>query len=74
MFLFADHVHDKLSGRKITGLISVVGPTPTTWSSNRQTSVQTYTFVDEFTALKKAVEEAVMLRYHLWSMGVKVNR
>ena len=35
--------------------------------------MQTSTFGAEFTALKKAVEEAVMLRYYLRSMGIKVE-
>ena len=51
----------------------MVGSTPIIWESKRQTSVQTSTFGAEFTALKKAVEKSIMLRYHLRSMGVKVN-
>ena len=43
------------------------------WLSKRQACVQTSTFGAEFTALKKAVEEAVMLRYYLRSMGIKVE-
>ena len=42
--------------------------------SFRQTSVQTSTFGSEFTALKKAVEVAITIRYHLRSMGVKVTK
>ena len=34
--------------------------------------MQTYTFGDKFTILKKSVEEAVVLRLHLRSMGLKV--
>ena len=74
MFVDADHAHDKLSGRSITGLLAMVGSTPTYWASKRQTSVQTSTFGAEFTALKKAVEEVIALRYHLRSMGVKVSK
>ena len=50
-----------------------MGSTPTTWSAKRQTSVQTSTFVAEFIALKRAVEEAITIRYHLRSMGVVVS-
>jgi len=50
-----------------------VGSTPVYWKSTRQTSVQTSTFGSEFTALKKAVEVAVTIRYYLISMGVKVE-
>jgi hypothetical protein len=52
----------------------VVGSTPVIWSSKRQPCVQTSTFGAEFTALKKGVEEAVALRYHLRAMGVKVSK
>ena len=39
----ADHVHDRVTGRSIPGIISVLGSTPTTCSSKRQISVQIYT-------------------------------
>ena len=74
IFCDSDHGHDKVTGRSITGLISFVGSTPVTWQSKRQSSVQTSTFGAEFVALKKAVEEAVEIRYHLRSMGVKVSK
>ena len=57
--------HEKVTGRSITWLFSVVGSTPTTWSSKRQTAVQTSKFSSEFTALKKAVEVFFIIRYHL---------
>ena len=74
IFCDSDHGHDKVTGRSISGILSFVGSTPTTWHSKRQSSVQTSTFGAEFVALKKAVEEAVTLRYHLRSMGVKVSK
>ena len=74
IFVDSDHGHDKVTGRSITGLIGFVGSTPTIWSSKRQASVQVSTFGAEFTALKKAVEEAVSIRYYLRSMGVKVTK
>ena len=74
IFIDADHAHDKISGRSITGLLAMLGSTPITWRSKRQTSVQTSTFGAEFTALKAGVEEAITIRYHLRSMGVKVSK
>ena len=74
MFVDAHHGHDKVAGRSITGLFSVVGSTPTTWSSKLQTAVQTSTFGAEFTALKKDFKESFMLWYHLRSMGIKVSK
>ena len=70
----SDHGHDRKTGRSITGMISFVGQTPIYWSSKRQGAVQTTTFGAEFTALKKAVEEAVTMRYYLRSMGVLVTK
>jgi len=74
IFVDADHGHDKVTGRSITGLIALVGSTPVIWSSKQQSCVQLSTFGAEFTALKKAVEEAAALRYHLRSMGIKVEK
>ena len=74
IFVDADHGHDRKTGRSITGLVVMVGSTPIVWRSKRQSCVQTSTFGAEFTALKLAVEEAVTIRYHLRSMGVRINQ
>jgi len=74
IFVDSNHGHDRLTGRSITGLISFVGRTPIYYMSKRQSSVQTPTFGAEFVALKKAVEEAITLRYYLRSMGIKVTK
>jgi hypothetical protein len=74
IFVDANHAHDKVTGRSVTGLFCFVGSTPVSWRSKRQASVQTSTFGAEFTALKKAVEEGITLRYYLRSMGIKVAK
>ena len=73
IFVDADHAHDKVTGRSITGLFTFIGSTPATWGAKRQTAVATSTFSAEFMALKRAVEESVTLRYHLRSMGIQVT-
>ena len=55
VFVDAEHRHEKVTGRLINGLFSVVVSTPTTWSSKCQTTVQTSTFGAKFTAPKKDV-------------------
>eukprot|EP00957_Ditylum_brightwellii_P044478 3374267-Ditylum_brightwellii.AAC.1 len=70
LFCNSDHGHDKMTGQLITGIMSVVGSTPATWTAKRQMAVHTSTFQAEFRALKKAVEEAVMMRYQLRLMGM----
>ena len=74
IFVDANHGHDKITRRSITGLFDIVGSTLMMWSSKRQPSVQTLTFGSEFTALKNGVENAITLRYHLRSMGVPVTK
>ena len=73
IFSDADHGHDRKTGRSITGTLGLVGCTPVVWKSSRQSSVQTSTFGAEFLALKTAVENAILIRYYLRSMGVKVQ-
>jgi hypothetical protein len=63
-----------MTGRSITGLFCFVGSTPVLWTSQRQASVQTSTFGAEFTALKKAVEQTITIRYYLRYMGVQVSK
>jgi hypothetical protein len=70
----ANHAHDKVTGQSVTGLFCFVGSTPVLWKSQRKASVQTSTFGAEFTALKKAVEQTITIRYYLRSMGVKVSK
>jgi Reverse transcriptase (RNA-dependent DNA polymerase) len=74
IFVDANHAHDKVTGRSVTGLFCFVGSTPVSWRSKRQASVQTSTFGAEFTTLKKAVEEGITLRYYFRSMGIKVAK
>jgi len=74
VFCDSDHAHDLVTGRSITGIIAFVGSTPIYWKSTRQTSVQVSTFGSEFTALRKAVEVAITIRYHLRSMGVNIEK
>ena len=74
IFTDANHAHDKTTGKSITGFISFIGRTPIYWMAKRQGAIQTSTFGAEFCALKKAVEEAITLRYYLRSIGVHVTK
>ena len=74
IFVYAKHGRDKVTGRSITGLFSVVVSTPTKISSKNQTTVKTSTFGAELTVLKNAVKESVMLRYHLISTSINVPK
>jgi len=73
IFVDANHGHDLITGKSVTGLILFVGRTPIKYFTKRQSTVQTSTFGAEFISLKRAVEEAITVRYYLRSMGVKVT-
>jgi hypothetical protein len=40
VFCDADHGHDKVTGRSITGILGLVGSTPIVWSASRQNCIQ----------------------------------
>ena len=73
IFVDSDHGHDRRAGRPTKGTIGLIGSAPASWLSKRQSAVQTATFGAEFTALKRAVEEAVLLRCYMRSLGVMVT-
>ena len=74
IFVDSNHGHDKVTGKSITGIVSLLGSTPANWYAKRQSSCLTSTFGAEFISLKKAVEEAVALRCYCRSFGMKVTR
>lgn len=74
IFCDADHGHDKVTGKSITGLFVFLGSAPTSWSSRRQTSVSTSTYGAELMALKSAVEEERATRTFLRLLGVSLGR
>ena len=72
-FVDADHAHDLVTRRSITGLIIFLGKTQICFTPKRQTSISTSTYGAEFNALRTATEEIIALRYALRSMGVQVH-
>ena len=74
MFVDSNYGHDEVTGNSINRLISLLGSIPVNWFAKRQSSCFTSTFGAEFTSLKKAVEEALVLRHHYRSFGMKVAR
>ena len=68
----ADHAHDKMTRRSITGILGYVGRTPVLWMSKRQGAIATSTYAAEFMALRTATEEAISLRYMLRCLGVPI--
>jgi hypothetical protein len=72
VFFDADHAHDHVTRRSISGIIVFVGSTPVLWHSKRQGCIATSTYCAEFVAMRQAVEEAISIRYMLRCLGVPV--
>ena len=68
----ADHAHDKMTRRSITGILGYVGRTPVLWLAKRQGAIATSTYAAEFMALRTATEEAISLRYMLRCLGIPI--
>ena len=74
IFFDSDHAHDKVTGRSIPDIITMVGRTPITWKLRRQGAIATSTYGAEFSAMRLATEEAHIIRYMLRSLGIKVEK
>ena len=74
VFFDADHAHDHVTRRSISGLIVFVGSTPVIWTSKRQGCIATSTYCAEFISMRSAVEEAISIRYMLRCLGVPVTK
>ena len=68
----ADHAHDLITRRSLTGMLVYVGSTPVAWSAKRQGCVATSTYAAEFMALKEATEQAINIRYYLRCLGIPI--
>jgi hypothetical protein len=71
VFFDADHAHDHVTCRSITGLIVFVGSTPILWHSKRQGCIATSTYCAEFISMRSGVEEAISIRYMLRCLGIR---
>ena len=72
IFFEADHAHDHVTRRSISGIIVFIGSTPVMWQSKRQRCIATSTYCAEFIAMRSAVEEAISIPYMLRCLGVPV--
>ena len=74
IFVDSNHGNEKVTGKSLTGLMSLLGSTPANGFSKRQSSCLTLTFGAEVVSLKKAVEEAVAMSCCCRSFGVKITK
>jgi hypothetical protein len=72
-YVDADHAHDQLTRRSVTGIIILVNNTPIKWLSKRQKTVESSTYGSEMVASRIATDMVIALRYNLRMLGVPVD-
>ena len=68
-----NHIHDQVTHRSVSGVISFVGLTPISWEGKRQGTINICSYSPEFCSRRVANEEAITLRYMLKSLCVPVK-
>jgi hypothetical protein len=58
----ADHAHDLVTRRSITGILIILNNTPVRWISKRQKTVETSTYGSELVASRIAKELILEVR------------
>ena len=69
-YVDADHAHDLVTRRSITGALLYLNSTPIKWYSKRQNTVETSTYGSELVAARIATELIMEMRYKLRMLGV----
>ena len=73
VYVDADHAHDQLTRRSVTGIVLLVNNTPVKWVSKRQKTVETSTYGSELVAARIATDLIIEYRYTLRMLGVPVD-
>jgi hypothetical protein len=70
----ADHAHDHVTRKSITGILVFIGSTPIIAKSSRQGSVESSTYSAEFNSARAATELIIGLRLLLKSIGIAQDK
>jgi hypothetical protein len=73
VYVDADHAHDLVTRRSITGNLVMLNNRPIRWVSKRQKTVETSTYGSELVASRVATELILEIRYMLRSLGVALD-
>ncbi len=72
VYVDADHAHDLVTSRPVTGVMIYLNNTPIRSICKKQTTVERSTFGAELVATKMTVEAIMELQYQLQMVGVPV--
>ena len=73
VYVDADHAHDLVTRRSVTGIILFINNTPVKWYSKRQNTVESSTYGAELVALRIATDIVFEFRYKLRMMGIPLS-
>ena len=73
VYVDADHAHDQVTRRSVTGILVLLNNTPIRWYSKRQKTVESSTYGSELVAARIATEVIMELRYTLRMLGVPLD-
>ena len=73
VYVDADHAHDLVTRRLVTGIILLLNNTPVRMISKRQKMVETSTYGSELVAARVVTELIMETRYLLMSLGVPID-
>jgi hypothetical protein len=73
VYVDADHAHDLVTRRSITGILVMLNNTSLRWISKHQKTVETSTYGSELVASRVATELILEIRYMLRSLGVVLD-
>jgi len=72
-YVDANHAHDKITHRSVTGILLFINGTPIKWISKRQKTVESSTYGSEMVAARIASELILEIRYKLRMLGVPIE-
>jgi len=73
IYVDADHAHDQVTRRSVTGILVFIDNTPIRWISKRQATVETSTYGSEMVAARQAAEIVLEMRHMLRALGIKID-
>lgn len=73
VYVDADHAHDQVTRRSVTGIVLLVNGTIVKWITKRQKTVETSTYGSEMVAARLATEMIMEYRYLLRTLGIRIN-
>jgi hypothetical protein len=73
MYVYADHAHDQVTRRSVTGILTLVSGMTICWYSKRQQTVESSSYWSKLVAARLATEQIIDIWCRLRMLGVPVT-